>query len=183
MAAAARKHVQLKLYLVRLSDADLMDLGPVLATSLEEAREAERQKVAVDGDGWGELEPESLPMQQFIAFNEIRWPFRVRSGSQTQPSATFPHPHLLLSVYPSNMSTNTPPLYSFNNRMACSAGSCPGSSRLPGPPAWDALARRSRPVQQWEATPPLEPTDGHVDCARVVFKGAPLAGAMDILPV
>mmetsp|Transcript_68868 Transcript_68868/g.192332 ORF Transcript_68868/g.192332 Transcript_68868/m.192332 type:complete len:343 (+) Transcript_68868:483-1511(+) len=81
VAAAARKHVQLKLYLVRLSDADLMDLGPVLATSLEEAREAERQKVAVDGDGWGELEPESLPMQQFIAFNEIRWPFRVRGMS------------------------------------------------------------------------------------------------------
>ena len=96
VAAAARKSVQLKLYLIRLSDADLMDLGPVLATSLEEAREAERQKVAVDGDGWGEREPEVnanaqlLPMD-FIPFDEIRWPFRVSDGSVRCESAHAVH--------------------------------------------------------------------------------------------
>ena len=67
--------------------------------------------------------------------------------------------------------------------MLCSEGSCAGSSRLPGSPAGDTLARRSRPVQQWQAAPPFEPADGHVDRARVVLEGTSLAGSVDIIPV
>ena len=104
---ASRKHEDVRLKLIRLSDADLMDLGPVLATSLEEAQEADRQVSAQNGDDWGIQELESAKNENsgiswtpmpYIPVRDIQWPFRVLvQGVQDCPDQ-MPGSHLHVEV-------------------------------------------------------------------------------------
>lgn len=72
MSAALRGN-PVMLCLIRLSDADMMDLGSILGTSLEDAMAQERRKIAPDGDDWDHPE---LP-GPYIQLDDIKWPFRV----------------------------------------------------------------------------------------------------------
>ena len=90
---ATRKYKKLELELLKLSDADMMDLGEVLSWSVDDVREMERNKMNPDGDEWTEDCHALLPIDHFtneskamanefmnmesIPITEIKWPFRA----------------------------------------------------------------------------------------------------------
>ena len=164
--AAARKHEVVRLNLIRLSDADLMDLGPVLATSLEEAQDAERQKSAPNGDDWGvqELGPANssgiswTPMQ-YIPVHDIQWPFRVKQAAWAR-----------LEFAPCSRHT-----------LRAHTGTRAGSAGLPGSDARFASARGSMLVPQRSSVAPLVAAGCSVYCHCSVYKGASLARAVDFV--
>ena len=84
-----RHHKSVELILIQFTDADLMDLGPLLAKSLEDLRTTEEEKYAESGDGY-EIDPPEP--NSYIPIKEITWPFRVRVPRSTLrgPSLTRP---------------------------------------------------------------------------------------------